>query len=81
MRLDTGICPSNQATVGCVADHIKRRAQSIAVSVRPRTWAPFAAALPVEFEHRIWAADVKRDALSFPASTLIGPADPEELPF
>lgn len=32
MRLDSGIFPSNQATVGRVADDTKRRAQSIAFS-------------------------------------------------
>jgi len=84
MRSDSGIFPSKQATVGRVADDTKRRAQSIAVSVAAHladTWAPFASPLPVEFEHRIWSADVKHDAFSFPASIMIGPVDPDELPF
>jgi len=84
MRLDIGIFPSNQPTCGGVAVATKGRAQSLAVwvsALTADTWAPFASPLPVEFEHRIWSADVKHDAFSFPAATLIGPVDPYELPY
>lgn len=81
MRSDSGIFPSNQATCVGGAVATKRRAQSRGISAAVASWAPFPSPFLGEADHRLHLSRLTGEGLSFPASLMIGPPNPDELPY